>query len=292
MRNHKFRSKIVNLQRSLFVSGAVSFALLIILIHVSGMLHDFRLGKNQQPEGKQNEEVGYAEKLVDPIAIFTLALVVSTVLLWRSTERLAALASRQARDSGEALRIATISADAAANTAKALLASEKPYVKEIINNFDFLEVFKGGFYDNSPSMPSSNCSMYLWYSFKNYGKTPAEIIEYSMGLKIEAHQPFVSTTGGKAIVVNDFGLQEPTLAAQAQTDPIPQTFREEISWVMSRELITKQKYIWLVGWVAWIDVFENKTFRYFTWRYDHARKLFVPRNPILSTRDGPYQGPG
>lgn len=45
-----------------------------------------------------SEKPSYLDKLLDPISLFTLALVISTGLLWAATERLARLAETQSND--------------------------------------------------------------------------------------------------------------------------------------------------------------------------------------------------
>lgn len=107
----------------------------ILIFHLA--FQSPEIGEKTGGENKPN--VGYAEKLADPVAIFTLFLVVSTVLLWRSTERLAALAARQARDTAEALRLSEINVAAAERGAQiardTLIASNRAWIK-ITGNID------------------------------------------------------------------------------------------------------------------------------------------------------------
>ncbi len=62
------------------------------------------------------------------VALFTLTLTVSTILLWLETRRLARGAEAQAHDYKESLRVAKISADATLTQANAFLATQRPTV--------------------------------------------------------------------------------------------------------------------------------------------------------------------
>ncbi len=72
-----------------------------------------------------SEKPSYMDKLFDPISVFTLFLVVSTILLWISTRRLADIAADQAEDMKRSIRVAE---DAARVAKSSLVDTERAFV--------------------------------------------------------------------------------------------------------------------------------------------------------------------
>jgi hypothetical protein len=108
-------------------------------------------------------------------AIFTLALTISTALLWWQTKRLAEGAEDQSRKMAASIDEMRRSADAATETAKAVPVLERAYVF-LDNRIRFQRPTTWSAADTQTSTPFS-----AWLI--NYGKTPAVITQF-----IEMHR--------------------------------------------------------------------------------------------------------
>lgn len=120
-----------------------------------------------------SEKPSYTDKLFDPISIFTLFLVFSTIMLWRSTERLAFIAGDQADDMKDSVLAAQDAAKAATRSAevaeKSIVAAQRAWIKADV--YDTMTLY---FNENflNPSIkinmtnvgngPATNIFLYVW----------------------------------------------------------------------------------------------------------------------------------
>ena len=219
----------------------------------------------------------WVRTITDPIATFTFILSASSIGLWIVTW---SGMRAQSRDMKQSLRISDQTAAAAKRSADALYASEQARIVENITNPMVETLFRSGeWYRNSPSMDAVDyppASVSLTIRFKNYGKTPATIISYSAEPTIKEHNPIFDPPEFSVAFFGEKRLIEYTIAPMDSTGEISITRVMPDSWAQSNNLARRQLTIWIIGHVTFIDVFDEKITRKFTWRYDRPMRAFVP----------------
>lgn len=198
-----------------------------------------------------NEKPSYTDKLLDPVSIFTLFLVISTVALWRSTERLASIASDQSEDIRESLAIAERSAnaakkaaDAASIQATAAISVEQPII--FAGNIA-VNPLNTGFAIYSTGLPEYPIAS---IRFHNYGRTPAEILGYSIVPKIIKRLPEVR--GDPDI----FQVAPGTIIKPDDWLSFPYIF--QWSEAERRGIVESETRLWIYGIIAYKDFLDNR----------------------------------
>jgi hypothetical protein len=143
------------------------------------------------------------------------------------------------------------SADAALSNAKAAIASERPWL--LIEKDNIQEPHLNPI-DTQPSGEShhSYCEFYV----RNYGRTPARVLSEKAELQIsnnpsKPNDPDVFNVDWSR--KNIFMLpQGERIVAKAPVPPLGYVKSEEL-----REIRSKQKFIWLCGYVRYSDTFDR-----------------------------------
>ncbi len=239
--------------------------------------HHYAEHNNQADEGspEKDQKHGFWEKTTDdPVAYFTAWLVgftgvlaISTIGLWIVTWRASA---SQARDMQDSIAVASRSADIAE---KALLSVEIPYLYPFIRRHGFI---------TAPSALTGQLAVsqldyghqFIEFYFKNFGRTPAEIIEVqsillpSMGLP-QPYVPFgrnLNPLSGH-IVAADGG----------ESQDFPYSFNQGMFETYSQGKFNPNIHkFWFLGFVRYNDVFENEYIRGFCLCYSPMTNRFYP----------------
>lgn len=221
---------------------------------------------------KQNE--GFFELLVhDPVAFFTAVLASLTLIL-------AIVGVFQIIYLNRADKTARLAAEAAKASADALQVSERANVIEKLEgtmNMDSL-YRSGESFPNSPSMETAPQPVAIGTTafFKNYGKTPAIILSYSIEPFISEEIPRFSSDALVAVDFQTKRLVDYVIEAQGSTEEIPISRVVPTSWSQSNLLASRKLNVWFVGHVTYIDVFDTVRTREFAWLYDRPMRQFVP----------------
>ncbi len=212
------------------------------------------------------------------VSAFTIVLAVSTIGLWISTRKLWEAGEKQ-------IAVAADATEAAKRSADALQAAERANVIERIDGAEgFDDLFLSGErYKNSPTMneieyPAAQISATL--RFKNYGKTPAIILSYSIEPIISEQMPDLDFSTLVEINFQTMMLVNFVVEPLGATEDIPLTRFVRHSWAQSNLLAAGRLLVWFAGYVTFIDVFDIKRTRKFIWRYDRPMRRFVPDNSI------------
>jgi hypothetical protein len=205
-----------------------------IPLRAAGFVHQYR------------DDVSAFSTLV--IAIFTAVLGLFTISLARSTRK----ASIAAQDSS-----------------KALLASERGTIIEVIRQLNFERAYWAGRYNNSPTMPPTQVDLEITIWLKNYGRTPATIYDIYLDLKIAERAPKDPIFPSDNLV-----LSEPTISQDDERGPIRTVRPTDVSWEMSRKLVEGTLGIYFIGRIEYKDVFGIFWTREFVAKYDRALKAF------------------
>jgi hypothetical protein len=202
------------------------------------------------------------------IAIFTGTLWYSTDKLWRSGERQMRLnrgiAIRQRNDTQDQIRIAKesadaakMSADAAVLNAKAAIDAERAHLYVVIKNETIKSTFQSGrMYDNSPSMEDSRMNgPGIQYIFKNFGKSPAILVQAMHGMFIDR-----GIKGRKTLVLADGALEVIGVDGESPLNTITyaETNTEPFVFGDARALATEQAIFFFYGEAVYTDAFGGR----------------------------------
>jgi hypothetical protein len=223
---------------------------------------------------KENENYSFWEKTrCDPVAYFTAWLVgftgvlgFSTIGLWWVTWQ---GSKRQARDMEASVAAAHRSADIAE---KALLSVEIPYLYPFVRRHGIKRQWSAK--TEAPEVAGFEFGNNLIdYYFRNFGRTPAEIIEvfsviqFSMGIPpavVPPEQPFNRLSG---LVVTD----------EIESEDFPCALTEGMYKTLYRgEFNPVMQIVWLMGYVRFNDVFGNEYVRGFCLAFAPNVDKFYP----------------
>jgi hypothetical protein len=185
------------------------------------------------------DDISAASTLI--IAAFTIILSLFTVSLARSTRK---------------------AANSAVEASNAVLATERGTIVETIRHVAPANIFWARTFDNSPTMPASECDVVISLYFRNYGKTPATLYYIDLDAIISDKMPALEPLANEPHV-----LAKPTLAQNEQTVEIDLTRTFNVSWKISRALSVGAMSIYVVGTIIYNDVFGNIWKRTFIWEY-------------------------
>lgn len=266
----RFRTPLESLVFRALVLATLLIVASVIIFRAPAASVDHGRGEiGQHPIDTGKQEPSYADKVLDPISLFTLALVISTTLLWFSTEKLARLGAQQSRDMKTSLEISKQAADA-------LTASERGNLIErisIVRDIDAAYYAKR--FSHSPTMPPSEISILWEFNFKNYGKTPATITAFSGNLVLEETAPEFDKDFFRH-VTSAAALDQYTISGGDSSGAIVKTNTFSISWDQSNRMVRGTLHFWFIGHVVWEDVFQQRTLRFFVWKYDRRVGAFKP----------------
>lgn len=210
------------------------------------------------------------------IALFTWLLATKTAGLFKETAGLRQVAKQQEVDFLRSVAAAESAAEAAKESADALQASERAVVFERLEGSINLEsLFRPGEnpFQSATMQVASPVAIGTTLYLKNYGKTPANILSYSVRPIIQKDIPAFDLPPPPSEVKL---LINSVIEAQGETEEIPITGIVPNSWEQSIRLRDRQLEVWLAGEVMFTDVFDIVRTREFVWRYDRPMKLFVP----------------
>lgn len=185
------------------------------------------------------DDISAASTLV--IAVFTIILGLFTISLARSTRK---------------------AANSAVEASGALLATERGTIVETIRHVHPGNALWAHTFDNSPTMPASECDVVISLYFTNYGKTPATLYDIGLNAVISDKLPEV-----EPLINEPYVLVKPTLAQNERTVEIDLARTFVVSWRVSRDLIAGLRAIYVTGTIMYIDVFSTTWRRTFIWEY-------------------------
>lgn len=218
------------------------------------------------------------------VGLFTALLFAATILLWRATNALwtagerqidvmSAAAGQQYRammDSNSAARQGAYAAEQNAKIAElALLAVEVPYLYPFIREHGILrEIASDG---TSKIRGFEYGNEFIKYYFKNFGRTPAEIIEvfsqirFGMGMPQPLRIPDHPLNRLSGIVV----------ASGGESENFPCDFTKFMYESVYRgSFDPKRDIVWFSGYVRYLDVFENEYILGFCMGFDPKDNKF------------------
>jgi hypothetical protein len=197
------------------------------------------------------EAIAYYNKW---LMVFTAVLALATILLGSATVALYRSAEKQ-------IDIARISAQAADESAKAAVATERArmYVNIDANNFaDCINTAAA--WENTPSIDenpiaASNLPM-AKIKFRNYGKTPAIVIEVGLVIFLAGNDP-MPVWDVKVVREN---IIAPSLTTEEFTEIITGT---QMTFKQAKDIRDGRLTLWVAGYCSYDDVFgQRRTHRF------------------------------
>ena len=217
----------------------------------------------QHCSAQEEKNYGFWEKTrCDPVAYFSAWLVgftgilaISTIGLWGVTLWSSIRQSRDMKASVAIAGKAAAAADRSARTAElALLSVEIPYLYPYVRTHGINVEIVGE--TETPQVKSFDYgNEFITYYFKNFGRTPAEIIEvysviyFGMGqpppIPVPSH-PFIRLSGA---VVADGG----------ESEDFPSDLTEHMYQAVYRgRFNARTDLVWFSGYARYRDVFQNE----------------------------------
>jgi hypothetical protein len=233
----------------------------------AGMANDAR-SERQRSELEMFFEI----KLTDALLVFfTAVLAYKTSGLFVETAGLRDAAEKQRADALRSIAATEIAAKAAERSADALQIIEGAYVYPVIANDnigDSLIAFR-------QSEVRTN-RLRVNYYFKNFGKTPANLLFFQANLIHSDGRPHLRTALGDALQV----VRKTTLGAVDHTEPLATEIsdfsREEWGSVVQ----SATSHLLFTGEIGYADIWGNKWLFSCGWQYSTAKGQFVPDNQV------------
>ena len=201
------------------------------------------------------------------IALFTTVLGLFTISLAGSTRR---------------------AAEAAKESSEALTQSERAQLFVVLRREDSANQIKTALqlskmYDHPTSVTDQVISgtNYVSCVFKNYGKTPAIIKEFSLHLAYFDELPFEPVYIPRDAILNEY-----MIAASGETDLLKCPFDAPITMQQGNKVLHAHAYIWFYGRIVYDDCFRKEHEHRFLWRYGGAhgfRPIYEHENYIKNT---------
>lgn len=234
--------------------------------------------KSETKSERQQQKETYWERVTDPIAVYTLVLMIFTgVLAWstlglqKETRRLAEGAEAQAKDMKSSIAAAQTAADAAKKSAEISENTILPYLlldvvsqsvstelREDDVNGMIIKVIVG--LSQQPSVS---------FRFTNYGRTPAIIrrLRPSMCTKTSAPDPrqtwYMYVLPSARNIAADKSTADMEIPLFLGDDDIS-------------AIETGDNWIWFYGLIEFGDVWGNEYFTEWCWRFDSNQRVLVP----------------
>jgi hypothetical protein len=238
------------------------------------------------PSAEAKEERGefWSAKLTDwLLAAFTFALVIFTGLLYHATAGLftetAGLrqaAAEQSADMKASIAAAQKSADAASRNAKtaelALLSVEIPYLYPFVRSHG-IRVGTSQKTGQLAVVGFDYGNEFMRIYFKNFGRTPAEIIEVNTLIRMNMGMPPAFVHPERPF--NPLFGSVVTSGGDSEEFPVALT-EGQYQTVYRREFDPDMHIFWLLGYVRYTDVFENEYVRGFTLGFAPNTETFYP----------------
>ena len=197
------------------------------------------------------------------IVLFTGAIAWFTGTLWRATNALVASAKKQADDMRESLRIAKQSAEAARDSADGIVNANIPYVAPELRMADSnLRLMNA--LGEQRVRPTVN------FVFKNYGGSPATIVEFSDYLAFFDVLPQEPIYPPRPADATD---REMVIGALDASRVLPcGLVVDTVHWAEARmtfaELRAERRAMFLIGRVVYDDVFGLRHTKRYCFRFD------------------------
>lgn len=194
-------------------------------------------------------------------AIFTVVLAISTTFLWHSTSQLWEAGEKQ-------LRIAAKTAEAAQKTANAAMAVETARLFVDMKAENLNEITTTAWrWEKTLSVDNDLVKFpFCQYIFKNYGKTPALIKEYSVG-------QFVCQKNRPDDLVYKYSvIKLPRYMLRADEETQVLTSKCEILTIKDCKKIARGELtLWFYISVTFDDVFGREVGQRFLWSFNGNR---------------------
>lgn len=209
------------------------------------------------------------------VGLFTGLLFVATILLWRATNALWAAGERQIDVTKDSVAVAKAAADAADRSARtaelALLAVEVPYLYPNIRSHGIKRAFTEakGWRIKGFELGSE----FITYYFKNFGRTPADIIEVFSQIRFGMGAP-------PAIPIPD----RPTNRLSGTVVPYEGesgNFPCDLPAILYQTILdggfnADRDIFWFSGYVRYLDVFDNEYVSGFCFAFSPRDDKFFP----------------
>jgi hypothetical protein len=222
-----------------------------------------------------NERPSYTDKLIDPVSIFTLCLVISTILLWRSTQRLADVAADQSRDMQNSIAEASRAAAAmekvaegiaqTVETNKTVLDTQRDFWRRQMRAYVSVEI---------GASVRQNRRNKTRFEFRpvlhNNGQTPAKDVRVVSICSVEA--PMIPADFDYATSMATGGMTCAVTIFPHQNKFHSSVFLRDVTLSEMRELLKGTKVFHLWGRVSYKDVFDEPKYTHFSF------VIFVPTN--------------
>jgi hypothetical protein len=197
----------------------------------------------------------------DPVAVFTLGLVFIGLLQ-------ACIFYGQMRLIRKSLAPAKEAAEAAKLNAEAVIDAERAYLFIEIGLHNIPEMNSVLFEIDGPD-DGTKFPIYLSYTFKNFGRTPAILREISYGTAVAPELPQMRT------YVPVIHLPCRVLAADKPTPPLPVDDLPVITRAVAKSIRDTENTFWFYGEVIYDDMFGwRRTFN-FVWHYNAISEGFT-----------------
>jgi hypothetical protein len=178
------------------------------------------------------------------IADFTVVLAFSTVCLWIVTRKSGAAAERAAKAAEAGAKIAEL----------ALLSVEIPYLYPYVRKHGINVEIVGE--TETPQIKSFDYgNEFITYYFKNFGRTPAEMIEVFSVIRFEMGQPPPIPVPGSPFI----RLSGMVVADGGESEDFPCDLTEFMYQNIYRGgFKPKSDMVWFSGYARYRDVFQNE----------------------------------
>jgi|SRR6266446_2111327 len=220
------------------------------------------IGRSEQGSEKKSDEILQAERADDRIARYTLWLAILTgALVLVSSIQIFFLIRTD--------KIARLSAEAAKQSADALIGSERAWLLLVMDGWNFYEVVQKYMdKDNWPALAEERLRPTVQFHFKNFGKTPAFVkevaakISHSTMLAMELR--YIRDREPK---LDDIVGAGETLLMEAfsQKVPLQRTLGTPFDQAAARGIAAENTFFWFWGRVVYDDVWGNEHETRFCW---------------------------
>jgi hypothetical protein len=216
----------------------------------------------------------------DPVAFFTfwlaistVGLGISTVLLWAAGEKQFRHARRasvvQSRDMQASIAVAKKGAEAALKSADALISAERAHLFVTVDETNILDVVgPSGRFNPGSSREGELDTPSVGYSFKNFGRTHATIKEVGAQLILAPKL----TLDDEGIPLDTF--REPIVGPQALTEKFGCLMYETLTVGGAMDFKQRKAAFWLDGYIVFEDAFGVLHRYQYTLRYRSGENGF------------------
>jgi hypothetical protein len=227
--------------------------------------------------GKGSQNAAWQDYLPERVSdwllvVFNGLLALFTWRLWISTAGL--------------FRVTKIAADAARDSADALVSAESAHVSvKLVHNNVYEAAGKfGGLWPNSPQMGRLSTAITVTYTFKNFGKTPAILLEVNDAINFSRTPPGRRTYAGQREIPPEGTIIGADKTSERSFECRLATFLEMKE---ASELAKGNASIYFWGRAVYADIFEREIEHTFMFRFagdGSAHRLYMKTRQIKTQR--------